>query len=205
MLARTIGGALVVAMALAGGAANAQQAPASAPAAGNPPAAKAPASKPAATKPPASKPAQQKAGTQSKQPARAPGSGTGPGQGDNVLKKNIATLVRIMPSYMVRDVDGVPAKLHNAQIAGPLEYVPLWGDKETYYCVRADVDRAARLFSGTKTTVVTVAHRDGKVRLRARAAQITAGPQCGSDGYRPFPELDELGSKPVQLIRRKKE
>ena len=195
MTSRSIGCAVLVAMALAGSVANAQQPPADKPA----------ASKPAASKPAATKPAPQKTGTQSEQPARAPGSGAGSGLPDNRLRQNIATLVSIMPAYMVRDVNGVPAKLHNAQIAGPLEYVPLWGEKQTYYCVRADVDRAARLFSGTKTTVVTVEHRDGKVRLRASAAQISmAGPQCGSDGYRPFPELDELGSKPRQLIRRQK-
>jgi hypothetical protein len=204
-MSRTIGCAILVAMALAGGAAIAQQAPAGTPATGNSPAAKAPASKPAASKPAASKPAPQKTGTQSEQPERSQGSGAARGQLDSQLRKNMAVLVSIMPAYMVRDVNGVPAKLHNAQIAGPLEYVPLWGDKQTYYCVRADVDRAARLFSGTKTTVVTVEHRDGKVRMRARAAQISmAGPQCGSDGYRPFPELDEVGSKPRQLIRRQK-
>jgi hypothetical protein len=166
---------VLVATALAGPGANAQQSPAG--------------------KPTPGKPAAQGSRTQSEQPARPPGSGAVRGQSDNRLRENIAVLVNFLPAYRPQD-DGGAVKLHNAQIAGPFEHTPLWGDKQTFYCVRADVDPVARLFSGTKTTIVTVEHRDGKVRLGARAAgRSIAGPQCSGEGYRPFPELEERRNK----------
>jgi hypothetical protein len=174
MISRGLGCAVLLAMALAGPAANAQQSPAGKPAAG--------------------KPAAQGSRTQSEQPARAPGSGA-VRQPDNRLRENIAVLVNVLPAYRPQD-DGGVVKLHNAQIAGPFEHTPLWGSKQTFYCVRADVDPVARLFSGTKTTIVTVEHRDGKVRLGAReAGRSLAGPQCSGNAYRPFPELEERRNK----------
>ena len=188
MVSRSLGCAVLVAMALAGSAVNAQQPPA-----GNSPAAKAPASKPAASKPAAAKPAPQKTGTQSEQPTRAPGSDAARGQPDNrTVRARIALLVELLAAYRPIEDDRAP-RLVNAQIAGPIaDALPLQG-AGAVYCVRADIDpKFSGILLGTKTTRVTVEARpNGTMSVRARSV---AGAFC-TGTYGPFPELEQQRAK----------
>jgi hypothetical protein len=180
MLSRTIGCAVVVTMALAGGAAIAQQAPTSGLAAGSPPAAKAPASKPAA-----STPAAQGSQKQPEQPARVAGAGASGAQiSDRRRREAIADLVKLQARSFR---PWGPAILRNAQIAGPVEHRELFEGKSPHYCVRAYVETAA-LFSGTKTAVVKVE----KLPNGEKLTLINTAPPAGCEGaYAPFPELEK--------------
>ena len=174
MRSRSIGCVIVLAMALAGGVASAQQSPA--------------ANSPAA-KPSASKPGSQK----QSEPPRAPGSGAARGQPDNwTVRARIALLVDLLPGYRPIEDDRAP-RLVNAQIAGPIaDALPLQGSGAVY-CVRADIDpKFSGILLGTKTTRITVEARpNGTMSVRARSV---AGAFC-TGTYGPFPELEQQRAK----------
>ena len=105
-------------------------------------------------------------------------------------RRSIAALVELlMPAFNTAD-DGGAVRLRNAKIAGPIDHQQVVEGKTPHYCISADVDTAARLFSGTKSAVV-------KIEKRPKGEKLTLlrypSSLAGCDGaYGPFPELEQL-------------
>ena len=128
-------------------------------------------------------------------PAQAPPERS---SADRNVRQRMAAIAESNLMFRTYFDDGAP-RLLNAKVSQPFEYASLLAERQTFYCVSAEIEtQFSNVIAKTHTVSFRIDKRpDGAESLGNMRGRSTGLPptECAIAKYQPFPELEQLRIK----------